>query len=110
MVYRKMLTLTYYTISHCFIPVSYTHLKFADEIVPVPVKVKKEIVDFVTDEGPRAGTTAESLAKLKCCSGKEGGLVTAGNASGINDGAAAVSYTHLIPEHMRCGSTLIREL
>ena len=60
--------------------------KFADEIVPVPVKVKKEIVDFVTDEG----TTAESLAKLKCCSGKEGGLVTAGNASGINDGAAAI--------------------
>ena len=60
--------------------------KFADEIVPVPVKVKKEIVDFVKDEGPRAGTTAESLAKLKCCSGKEGGLVTAGNASGINDG------------------------
>ena len=64
--------------------------KFNDEIVPVPVKVKKEIVDFVTDEGPRAGTTAESLSKLKCCSGKEGGLVTAGNASGINDGAAAV--------------------
>ena len=64
--------------------------KFDDEIVPVPVKVKKEIVDFVKDEGPRAGTTAESLAKLKCCSGKEGGLVTAGNASGINDGAAAI--------------------
>ena len=64
--------------------------KFDDEIVPVPVKVKKEIVDFVKDEGPRPGTTAESLAKLKCCSGKEGGLVTAGNASGINDGAAAI--------------------
>ena len=64
--------------------------KFNEEIVPVPVKVKKDIVDFVTDEGPRAGTTAESLSKLKCCSGKEGGLVTAGNASGINDGAAAV--------------------
>ena len=64
--------------------------KFDDEIVPVPVKVKKEIVDFVKDEGPRAGTTDESLAKLKCCSGKEGGLVTAGNASGINDGAAAI--------------------
>ena len=64
--------------------------KFNDEIVPVPVKVKKDIVDFVKDEGPRAGTTAESLANLKCCSGKEGGLVTAGNASGINDGAAAV--------------------
>ena len=64
--------------------------KFDDEIVPVPVKVKKDIVDFVKDEGPRAGVTAESLAALKCCSGKEGGLVTAGNASGINDGAAAV--------------------
>ncbi len=64
--------------------------KFNDEIVPVPVKVKKEMVDFVTDEGPRAGTTAESLSKLRCCSGKEGGLITAGNASGINDGAAAV--------------------
>ncbi len=64
--------------------------KFKDEIVPVPVKVKKDIVDFVTDEGPRAGTTTESLSKLKCCSGKEGGLITAGNASGINDGAAAV--------------------
>ena len=64
--------------------------KFKDEIVPVPVKVKKEIVDFVTDEGPRAGTTKESLSNLKCCSGKDGGLVTAGNASGINDGAAAI--------------------
>lgn len=64
--------------------------KFKDEIVPVPIKVKKETVMFDTDEGPRAGTTEESLAKLKCCSGKEGGLVTAGNASGINDGAAAI--------------------
>lgn len=64
--------------------------KFDDEIVPVPVKVKKEIVEFKVDEGPRPGTTAESLAKLRCCSGKEGGMVTAGNASGINDGAAAI--------------------
>ena len=63
---------------------------FDDEIVPVPVKVKKEMVEFKVDEGPRAGTTVETLSKLKCCSGKEGGLVTAGNASGINDGAAAV--------------------
>lgn len=63
---------------------------FDAEIVPVPVKVKKDIVMITKDEGPRAGTTAESLSKLKCCSGKEGGLVTAGNASGINDGAAAV--------------------
>ena len=64
--------------------------KFDDEIVPVPVKVKKEIVEFKVDEGPRPGTTAQSLAKLRCCSGKEGGMVTAGNASGINDGAAAI--------------------
>ena len=63
---------------------------FDDEIVPVPVKVKKETVMFAKDEDPRPGTTAESLSKLKCCSGKEGGVVTAGNASGINDGAAAV--------------------
>ncbi|MBM6651928.1 acetyl-CoA C-acetyltransferase [Faecalitalea cylindroides] len=64
--------------------------KFDDEIVPVPVKVKKEIVEFKKDEGPRAGSTVEILSKLRCCSGKEGGLVTAGNASGINDGAAAI--------------------
>ena len=64
--------------------------KFDDEIVPVPVKVKKDIVEFKVDEGPRPGTTAESLSKLRCCSGKEGGMVTAGNASGINDGAAAI--------------------
>ena len=64
--------------------------KFKDEIVPVTVKQKKKEVIVDTDEGPRPGTTAESLAGLKCCSGKEGGLVTAGNASGINDGAAAI--------------------
>lgn len=64
--------------------------KFDDEIVPVPVKVKKQIVEFKVDEGPRPGTTVDTLAKLRCCSGKEGGMVTAGNASGINDGAAAI--------------------
>lgn len=64
--------------------------RFDDEIVPVQVKKKKEVVTITKDEGPRPGTTPESLSKLKCCSGKEGGLVTAGNASGINDGAAAV--------------------
>ena len=63
---------------------------FDDEIVPVSVKVKKEMVEFKVDEGPRAGTTVETLSKLKCCSGKEVGLVTAANASGINDGAAAI--------------------
>lgn len=64
--------------------------KFKDEIVPVEIKQRKGTVVFDTDEGPRPGTTAESLSNLKCCSGKEGGVVTAGNASGINDGAAAI--------------------
>lgn len=64
--------------------------KFKDEIIPVEVKQRKATVVVDTDEGPRAGTTAESLAKLRCASGKPGGMVTAGNASGINDGAAAV--------------------
>lgn len=67
--------------------------KFKDEIVPIQVGVNrktKEPIIVDTDEGPRPGTTAEGLANLKCCSGKDGGLVTAGNASGINDGAAAI--------------------
>ena len=64
--------------------------KFKDEIVPVEVQQRKQTVVVDTDEGPRAGSTVETLAGLKCCSGKEGGVVTAGNASGINDGAAAI--------------------
>jgi acetyl-CoA C-acetyltransferase len=89
--------------------------KFDDEIVPVMVKKKKEMVEFKVDEFPRAGTTAEALAKLKGAfpCGPEGvedeivhtfdvtevheadtkkhvSRVTAGNASGINDGAAAI--------------------
>jgi acetyl-CoA C-acetyltransferase len=63
--------------------------KFAEEIVPVPVKVKKDTVDFKTDEFPREGVTAESLAKLRAAFKKDG-TVTAANASGINDGAAAI--------------------
>jgi len=61
---------------------------FKDEIVPVEVKKKKETVIFDTDEGPRAGTTIEGLAKLRAIN--KDGFVTAGNASGINDGAAAL--------------------
>lgn len=64
--------------------------KFKDEIVPVEVQTRKQTIVVDTDEGPRPGTTAETLAKLRCCSGKQDGVVTAGNASGINDGAAAV--------------------
>jgi acetyl-CoA C-acetyltransferase len=64
--------------------------RFKDEIVPVAVSKKGETRVFDTDEHPRAGTTVESLGKLKPAFKKDGGTVTAGNASGINDGAAAV--------------------
>ncbi len=64
--------------------------KFKDEIVPVEVKKKKETVIVDTDEGPRQGVTAESISKLKPAFKKEGGMVTAANSSGINDGAAAI--------------------
>jgi len=67
--------------------------RFKDEIVPVPVAQKKGEARAVdTDEHPRPGTTAESLAKLKPAF-KPDGTVTAGNSSGINDGAAAVVVT-----------------
>ena len=63
--------------------------KFKDEIVPVEVKQKKKTVVVDTDEGPRPGTTAEGIAKLRPAF-KPDGIVTAANASGINDGAAAI--------------------
>ena len=63
--------------------------RFADEIVPVEVPGRKgQVTVFDQDEFPRAGTTAEGLGKLRPAFNKEGS-VTAGNASGINDGAAA---------------------
>ena len=61
---------------------------FEKEIVPVMIKKKKEMVEFKVDEGIRSGTTAESLGKLRAIN--QGGVVTAGNASTINDGAAAI--------------------
>jgi acetyl-CoA C-acetyltransferase len=88
--------------------------RFDDEIVPVPVKVKKEIVEFKVDEFPRPGVTAENISKLKGAfpvgpespapqvvqtfeptgfqetADKGTQRVTAANASGINDGAAAI--------------------
>ncbi|MGI6251122.1 MAG: acetyl-CoA C-acetyltransferase [Anaerolineaceae bacterium] len=63
--------------------------KFVDEIVPVPVRIKRDVVDFSQDEGIRPDTTVEGLAKLKPAF-KQDGIVTAGNSSTINDGAAAV--------------------
>jgi 3-oxoadipyl-CoA thiolase len=65
--------------------------KFAEEIVPVSIPQRKgdpKIVD--TDERPRRDTSMESLARLRPAFKKEGGTVTAGNSSGLNDGAAAV--------------------
>ena len=62
--------------------------KFDDEIVAVEIKKKKEVILFNKDEGPRPGTTAEALGKLRAIN--PDGKVTAGNASSINDGAAAV--------------------
>ncbi len=62
--------------------------RFADQIVPVEVRVKRDMVAFDTDEHPKA-TTAEALAGLRPAFQKDGS-VTAGNASGINDGAAAL--------------------
>lgn len=64
--------------------------KFKDEIVPVTVKGRRGDTIIDTDEHPKHGTTAESLAKLRPAFSKEGS-VTAGNASGLNDGAAAVT-------------------
>ena len=63
--------------------------KFKDEIVPVTIKQKKTEITFDTDEFPRAGTTVESLGGLRPAF-KPDGTVTAGNASGINDGAAVL--------------------
>ena len=67
---------------------------FRDEIVPVETSRKKgDAVRFDTDEYPRAGTTMDTLAGLKPAFLKKDGTVTAGNASGINDGAAAMVVT-----------------
>ncbi len=63
--------------------------RFAMEIIPVPVKLKKETILVEKDGHPRPNTTLEVLAKLRPCF-KEGGSVTAGNSSGMNDAAAAL--------------------
>lgn len=64
--------------------------KFKDEIVFVPVKQRKKVIDFCEDESIRADISLEQLAGLKPAFLPDGGTVTAGNASGITDGAAAV--------------------
>ena len=64
--------------------------RFKEQIGPVMVKTRKGEVAFDTDEHVKGDTTLETLAKMKPAFKKEGGMVTAGNASGINDGAGAV--------------------
>jgi 3-oxoadipyl-CoA thiolase len=64
--------------------------KFKDEITPVEIISKKETTLFAIDEFPRLDTTLEKLAKLKPAFVAEGGSVTAGNSSGVNDGACAI--------------------
>ena len=64
--------------------------RFADEITPVTIQTRKGDIVVDTDEYPKHGTTVEALQKLRPAFLKENGTVTAGNASGINDGAAAV--------------------
>ena len=63
--------------------------RFADEIVPVTIKTRKGEIVIDTDEHPKHGTSVETLARLRPAFDKNG-TVTAGNASGINDGAAAI--------------------
>ncbi len=68
--------------------------RFDDEVVPVPIKVKREDKEFRVDEHVRPDATVESLGKLPTVFKKEGGTVTAGNASGMNDAGAAVVLMH----------------
>lgn len=74
--------------------------RFRDEIVPVRIAGKKEETIFEQDEYPRAGTTIETLARLRPAFAKDG-TVTAGNASGLNDGAAAVVLMSADTAHKR---------
>ncbi|MGH7507769.1 MAG: thiolase family protein [Longimicrobiales bacterium] len=76
--------------SQCKAAAAQSARRFRDEIVPVPVHGRKGVVTEVTaDEHPRPDTTAEQLAKLRPAF-RAGGTVTAGNSSGLNDGAAAL--------------------
>ncbi len=64
--------------------------RFKDQVVPVVIKTRKGDIEFTVDEHVKADTSLETLGKMKPAFRKDGGRVTAGNASGINDGAAAV--------------------
>jgi acetyl-CoA C-acetyltransferase len=76
--------------SHRRATVAATEGRFKSQILPVELKSKKGVMQFDTDEHVRSDATNESMAKLRAVFTKENGTVTAGNASGINDAAAAV--------------------
>ena len=75
--------------------------RFTDQIVPIMLKTRKGEVAYATDEHFRTGATAEDFSKLKPVFIKENGTVTAGNASGINDAAAAVVLMDAQVAHQR---------
>ena len=74
--------------------------RFAEQIVPIEIKTRKGMVQFTTDEHVKADTTLETLAKMRPAFKKDGS-VTAGNASGINDGAGALVLASVILEIFR---------
>ncbi|HSC99929.1 MAG TPA: acetyl-CoA C-acyltransferase family protein [Casimicrobiaceae bacterium] len=76
--------------SHRRATVAATEGRFKSQILPVELKSKKGVMQFDTDEHVRSDATSEGMAKLRAVFAKENGTVTAGNASGINDAAAAV--------------------
>ncbi|QEI06191.1 acetyl-CoA C-acyltransferase family protein [Pigmentiphaga aceris] len=82
---------------------------FKDQIVPISIKSRKGEVIFDTDENPRADISLEELAKLRAVFQKENGTVTAGNASSINDGAAAIVLMEA-EEAKRRGSKVLGRL
>jgi len=65
--------------------------RFGEQIVPIEIKTRKGVVVFDTDEGPRSDASVEGMAKMRPVFKREGGTVTAGNASSLNDGASAVT-------------------
>ena len=81
--------------------------KFKDEIVPVTIKTRKGDIVVDTDEHPKHGTTMESVGKLRAAFAKDG-TVTAGNASGINDGAAVVVMMSAAEAEKRGAAPLAR--
>jgi acetyl-CoA C-acetyltransferase len=84
---------TYAVRSHQLAAKAHEEELFDHQIVPVEIKQKKETVQFTDDEHIRANATVEGLGKLKPVFKRDGGTVTAGNASGINDGAALMLVT-----------------